>query len=277
MAMLSCGMPYRSQFSAVISGSQFILYSRSILRDQNTKLSYFKSRNHRKTVLVRENEASLPRHTCPLLLKSNVKFLCSITQVKCWNCGADNIINTSFCNECSKIQPLDQKLNYYEVLGITKSFRVETIELTKIFRSLQARFHPDKFTQKTEKEQQYALEHSSEINKAYRCLLLPVERAQYLLELAGKPLFEGQIDMDPEFLMEIMELNEELEEATDKEDVADIGQKNQKLLDNLLQEADAAFSANDIELARAIVAKIKYYNNIYWKIKEYERQHGIVD
>lgn len=40
--------------------------------------------------------------------------------------------------------------------------------------------------------------------------------------------------MDPEFLMEIMEVNEELAEADDKETVQEIGQKNQRILDNLL-------------------------------------------
>lgn len=42
-------------------------------------------------------------------------------------------------------------------------------------------------------------------------------------------------------------------------------------------EADAAFSCNDIEKARTVVAKIKYYNNIYEKVKSFEREHGIVD
>ncbi|XP_071526353.1 iron-sulfur cluster co-chaperone protein HscB isoform X2 [Panulirus ornatus] len=127
-----------------------------------------------------------------------------------------------------------------------------------------------------QKEQQYALEHSSAVNKAYRCILHPVERALYLLELAGQPLHEGQLDMDPAFLMEIMEVNEELAEANDKDTVKAIGQRNQEILNGLLREADAAFSANDIETARNVVAKIKYYNNIYEKVQDYEREHGII-
>ncbi|ROT76973.1 putative iron-sulfur cluster co-chaperone protein HscB, mitochondrial-like [Penaeus vannamei] len=154
---------------------------------------------------------------------------------------------------------------------------METKQLSKTFRLLQAQFHPDRFTLKSEREQQYAADHSSQINKAYRCLLHPVERALYLLELAGQPLHEGQIDMDPEFLMEIMEVNEELAEADDKETVQEIGQKNQRILDNLLQEADTAFSNEDINTARQVVAKIKYYNNIYEKVRDYERSHGIID
>ncbi|XP_042230378.1 iron-sulfur cluster co-chaperone protein HscB-like isoform X2 [Homarus americanus] len=121
------------------------------------------------------------------------------------------------------------------------------------------------------------MEYSSAINKAYRCLNHPVERALYLLDLAGQSLHEGQLDMDPKFLLEIMEVNEKLAEADNKDTVQAIGQHNQEILDGLLREADVAFSANDIETARKVVAKIKYYNNIYEKVRQFEREHGIID
>lgn len=207
----------------------------------------------------------------------HTKLFCSDSQVKCWHCGKISERMRDFCDGCNKLQPLDKTLNYFEVLGIGEVFAVDTKSLTQIFRKLQAKLHPDKFSLATETEKQYALDHSSVINKAYRCLLNPVERALYLLDLAGQPLHEGQIDLDPEFLMEIMEVNEELAEATNKEAVADIGLKNQKILDDLLMEADDAFSRNDIQTARSVVAKVKYYHNIYLKVKDYERQHGIID
>ncbi|XP_042866683.1 iron-sulfur cluster co-chaperone protein HscB-like [Penaeus japonicus] len=196
----------------------------------------------------------------------------------CWNCLKDLTSSyASHCGACKALQPADSKRNHFEVMGVEKRFGLDTKQLTRTFRLLQAQVHPDKFSLKSEREQQYAADHSSQINKAYRCLLHPVERALYLLELAGQPLHEGQIDMDPEFLMEIMEVNEELAEAEDKEMVQEIGQKNQRILDGLLKEADTAFSNEDISTARQVVAKIKYYNNIYEKVRDYERSHGIID
>lgn len=41
--------------------------------------------------------------------------------------------------------------------------------------------------------------------------------------------------MDPVFLMEIMEINEELAEANDKDSVQAIGKRNQRVLDDLLR------------------------------------------
>lgn len=206
-----------------------------------------------------------------------VVAMCTLSHLKCWNCQEEFTSYSSVCSSCKSLQPSNQKLNYFDVMKVEKRFGMETKQLSKTFRLLQAQFHPDRFTLKSEREQQYAADHSSQINKAYRCLLHPVERALYLLELAGQPLHEGQIDMDPEFLMEIMEVNEELAEADDKETVQEIGQKNQRILDNLLQEADTAFSNEDINTARQVVAKIKYYNNIYEKVRDYERSHGIID
>ncbi|XP_063889098.1 iron-sulfur cluster co-chaperone protein HscB-like isoform X2 [Scylla paramamosain] len=182
-----------------------------------------------------------------------------------------------FCSSCKSLQPLDSHRDHFSILGIKMNFNIDTQALMRRFKKLQAQYHPDRYSTKPEREQQFAHDHSSAVNKAYRCLLHPVDRALYFLDLAGQPLEEGKIDLDSEFLMAIMEVNEELAEATDKETVQSIGRRNTEILNGLLSEADAAFSCNDIEKARKIVAKIKYYNNIYEKVKSFEREHGIVD
>ncbi|KAK4299647.1 hypothetical protein Pmani_028106 [Petrolisthes manimaculis] len=211
-----------------------------------------------------------------MLKLPRVKF-CSLVLKQCWNCDENLSLTSAFCNKCNKLQPLNPDYTHFEVLGIERNFSIDTVALVKTYRNLQGRFHPDRYSTKSEQEQQFAVEHSSAINKAYRCLLHPVERALYLLELADQPLHEGQIDMEPAFLMEIMEVNEELAEAEDKETVQAIGQRNQEILKRLLRDADAAFSAGNTREARSVVAKIKYYNNVYEKVREYEREHGILD
>lgn len=274
--MLSSGFLHRTVSAGISDVLPCLSYSKRIVLQQNFTANYHKVLSYKIQGSNRNTKVIEQRPQIPVTLLPP-KFFSNSALNKCWHCGKEHHTCVKFCEECKKLQPLDRTVNYFEVMGINKSFTVDTKSLTKTFRKLQTEFHPDKFSISLEIEQQYAVDHSSEINKAYRCLLHPVERALYLLDLAGQPLHEGQLDMDPEFLMEIMEVNEELEEATDKEAVANIGQKNQKILDGLLQEADAAFSANNIESARDIVAKIKYYNNIYLKIRDYERQHGIID
>lgn len=53
-------------------------------------------------------------------------------------------------------------------------------------------------------------EWSSLINKAYKTLQTPLDRGEYLLELHGITLPEDNTINDPEFLMEMMEKNEEV-------------------------------------------------------------------
>ncbi|CAL4125777.1 unnamed protein product [Meganyctiphanes norvegica] len=242
----------------------------------------FPAKNFVRSVVAYSNSYKLHKYQSVLDIRHinsffGVQRYYSSSSLPCWNCGhiSENLQN--FCNECTVIQPIKEDINYFDILGIKKAFNINSKFLTKDFRKLQSIYHPDKFGLKSPHEQELAADHSSMINKAYRTVLHPVERAEYLLQLAGLPLEEGHIDMDPEFLMDIMEVNEELEEAQDKDDVQEIGRKNQQILDGLLQEADSYFENENIVEARGVVAKIKYYDNIYNKIKAYERKHGILD
>lgn len=51
---------------------------------------------------------------------------------------------------------------------------------------------------------------SSLINKAYKTLLAPIDRAVYMLELRGVKIPEDNTAVDKEFLFEMMERNEEV-------------------------------------------------------------------
>lgn len=63
---------------------------------------------------------------------------------------------------------------------------------------------------RTDEEQNISAEYSSLLNKAYSSLHVPLKRAEHLLNLKGEQISEDQGVEDPMFLMEIMELNEEV-------------------------------------------------------------------
>lgn len=89
--------------------------------------------------------------------------------------------------------------------------------MTKRFRNFQSVIHPDKFSIRTQEEQDLSSEWSSLVNKAYKTLQTPFARGEYLLKLKGLSLPEQNTIQDPEFLMEMMEKNEEVNKfkATD--------------------------------------------------------------
>ena len=64
------------------------------------------------------------------------------------------------------------------------------------------------------------------LNTAYKTLLSPVLRAQYILTLEGFPPSEVDKFSDPEFIMEVMEMREELEEVQTEEALEQISSRN---------------------------------------------------
>jgi len=72
--------------------------------------------------------------------------------------------------------------------------------------------HPDRFANAPAAERVAALSRSRALNDAYKMLKSPVGRAEYLLVQAGVTIGDNE-KLDPAFLMEILELREELSEA----------------------------------------------------------------
>ena len=69
-------------------------------------------------------------------------------------------------------------------------------QTVRLKQTQQTTLHPDKFAGADDAEQvELAESWSSLVNDSYNRLLKPLERAQYLLELSGQPLAEGEIQV----------------------------------------------------------------------------------
>lgn len=108
---------------------------------------------------------------------------------------------------------------YFTLFQLEPQFDIDTDSLEQNYRTLAARFHPDRFASASAFEQKQAVMMSSIVNEAYRTLKNPTDRAAYLLRQQG-------IDADapehtsfaPEFLMQQMEWRETLAEARGGQD-----------------------------------------------------------
>ena len=128
------------------------------------------------------------------------------------------------------------------------------------------------------------------MNQAYKTLGSSLDRGLYLLELQGHPLLdEEEISMEPEFLSEIMEINEEIFEADNKEELQRIKKMNENKMTELFRYVKA-FSVNcrqnekcifirkvseefrneNLDAARECLGRLKYYSKIAETIKELE-------
>src|SRR5688500_18276024 len=100
----------------------------------------------------------------------------------------------------------------FALFNLPPSFDVDLKLLEKSFLTKARNAHPDFHAAKPESQAE-AVEESSKLNEAYAILKSPIRRAEWLLDSLGGPSSAEVRDMPPEFLMEVMELREEIEEV----------------------------------------------------------------
>ncbi|MDT8404057.1 co-chaperone HscB [Sulfuriflexus sp.] len=109
--------------------------------------------------------------------------------------------------------------NYFELFGLPVSFEVDISSLRERYRDLQRSAHPDRFANASDRERRLSMQQASLINEAHRALKDPLQRARYLLSLHGIDINdESNTVMDGMFLMEQMELREELDAIPGKDE-----------------------------------------------------------
>ncbi|WP_301924321.1 Fe-S protein assembly co-chaperone HscB [Ferruginibacter sp.] len=101
-------------------------------------------------------------------------------------------------------------MNYFELFDLPVSLTIDKSGLAKKYFELQKKYHPDFYTQADEAEQEDALEKSSDINKALKIFQHKDSTIKYVLQLKGLLEEEEKYQLPPDFLMEVMELNENL-------------------------------------------------------------------
>lgn len=114
-------------------------------------------------------------------------------------------------------------MDYFTLFGLTPSYAIDNEQLAQCFQSLQRQYHPDCFATCTEQEKMQALQQAATINAAYQALRHPLKRAEYLLLLQGIDINNEQHTMhDTAFLMEQLELREELDNIERHSEVNDL-------------------------------------------------------
>ncbi|XP_078238006.1 iron-sulfur cluster co-chaperone protein HscB [Pogona vitticeps] len=189
----------------------------------------------------------------------------------CWSCGQalpPGAPLARFCPACRALQPPEPRADFFRLLGCERTFRLDAARLQQQFRALQRELHPDYFSQRPQAERDFSEQHSSLVNKAYRTLLSPLSRGLYLLELNGVELEPGtDPQADPEFLSEVMEVNEKLLEAESEAKIEDVENFIAAKQEELVQGVSRAFDEGDLQGAKTLLAKMKYFANLEEKVK----------
>ncbi len=109
-------------------------------------------------------------------------------------------------------------MTYFELFDIPVQLKVDTAALTKTFFQLSRKYHPDFFANGTDEEQAEALDKSALLNKAWKTFQNPDATIKYVLMEKELLEEEEKYELPPAFLMEVMDINEQIMDA-DNEDV----------------------------------------------------------
>ena len=104
-------------------------------------------------------------------------------------------------------------MNYFEIFGLPVQLMVDKSLLPKKYFELSKKFHPDFYSNATPGEQQHALEISANLNKAFKTFQNQDETIKYVLKLKNLLQEEEKYELSPAFLMEVLEINEQLMDA----------------------------------------------------------------
>ncbi|MGG5572005.1 co-chaperone HscB [Vibrio diazotrophicus] len=166
-------------------------------------------------------------------------------------------------------------MNYFELFGLPTQFQLDGSLLSSQFRELQKRFHPDNFATASERDRLMSVQKTAEINDANQILKSPISRAEYLLSLNCVELRgEQQTLQDPMFLMEQMELREELEAITDSSDAEsalfDFDSKVEKMYKQHLIQVEQELNSEQWNTAADTVRKLKFIAKLKNEIERVE-------
>lgn len=101
-------------------------------------------------------------------------------------------------------------MNYFELYDIPVALKVDPAVVKKKYYELSRRYHPDFHSQSGESEQEDMLQKSADVNRAYKIFQDADDTIRYVLMMKGLMAEEEKYSLKPDFLMEVMEVNEQL-------------------------------------------------------------------
>ncbi len=103
-------------------------------------------------------------------------------------------------------------MNYYELFNLPMLPMVDPSQLARKYFELQKKYHPDFFSQEDSAQKESAEEMSAAINMAFNIFKNKQQSIEYFLKQQGVIHEDQSHQLPPDFLMEMMELNESIEE-----------------------------------------------------------------
>ena len=165
---------------------------------------------------------------------------------------------------------------HFALFELQPAFTVDLQQLAARYRELARAVHPDRFADAGEREQRLALQRAAELNEAYQVLKSAPRRAHYLLGLQGHELPMEATVQDPQFLLQQMELREELESLHETADLAVVAAFKQRLKAAQLhleeQFAHCWQDAAQRDMAERLMRRMQFLDKLAREVRQLEER-----
>ena len=170
--------------------------------------------------------------------------------------------------------------DHFQRLGLPRRFDLTAEEIERQYLLHSREVHPDLHQQAGSLEQRGSVELSSALNEAYQILREPFRRAEYLLLLAGGASASEQKEMPQTFLMEMLDLREQIEEikssSDDGQQLENLEMEIESRRDSLLKQIGKRFGnltakenpLDERKQIRQLLNATKYIQNLLRDLRD---------
>jgi molecular chaperone HscB len=154
--------------------------------------------------------------------------------------------------------------NYFELYQLPVTFRPDAAAVRAKFYELSKTYHPDRFVQADEHARAESLRMAAMNNDAYKVLTDHDKTMAYIFRLNGILEEEEKYNLPPDFLMEMMDLNEAVSEYEREPENKEMQEQATMALDTQLEQWD-----REVEQLIAQAEKSNMSKDVLLQIKDY--------
>jgi len=172
---------------------------------------------------------------------------------------------------------IDLTRNYFELFDLDEDYSIDLQQLADKYRALQSELHPDRFANSSDQERRLSVQATAYVNEAFATLKSDLKRAHYLLQLSDIEFnADTETSSDANFLMQTMELHEQVEESGSAESPLQVLEALSKQLKSDQQTLAMQFSEQylekDLVSAKDTALKLQFYQRLTNQVRKKQEQ-----
>jgi molecular chaperone HscB len=159
-------------------------------------------------------------------------------------------------------------MNYFEFYQLPLSCHPDQDLVKKNYYANSKKYHPDRFMQADAKTKIEALQQSALNNEAYTTLQDPMLTIAHLLRIKGLLLPDEKYQLPTSFLMEVMDLNEQLSDWENQGKDTELGQSLQESVHEFIKQLQDAIAPT-----MQLIDSGQEEESLFLKLKEFYFKH----